>query len=107
MNLDGRGVKSSAYKLKVNYSQSTPAFPDFLSGRDMIDLFARLKRADLNQPDELINLFNVSSFINSSIETYSSGMLKKVSIVIAFLGNPDWIILDEPLLHLMSSLKKF
>ena len=43
VNLDGRGVKSSAYKLKG--SQSTPAFPDFLSGRDMIDLFARLKRA--------------------------------------------------------------
>ena len=29
--------------------------------------------------------------------TYSSGMLKKLSLVLAFIGHPKLILLDEPL----------
>jgi ABC-2 type transport system ATP-binding protein len=31
---------------------------------------------------------------------YSSGMLKKLSLILAFAGNPKWILLDEPLITL-------
>ena len=33
-----------------------------------------------------------------AITSYSSGMLKKLSLICAFLGNPDLYILDEPLI---------
>jgi ABC-2 type transport system ATP-binding protein len=39
-----------------------------------------------------------SSSIDKPIGTYSSGMLKKLSLVLAFLGNPKLILLDEPLI---------
>ena len=38
----------------------------------------------------------LKSFIDDPIGTYSSGMLKKLSVSLAFLGKPRVILLDEP-----------
>ena len=88
------------YKKRVNYSQSEPSFPEFLSGDDLINYFAQLKDADLVQVERLTNGLGVSAYSSQPCGTYSSGMMKKLSITIAFLGKPEWIILDEPLITL-------
>lgn len=88
------------YKLKVNYSQSEPAFPEFLTANDLIAFFAKLKGADNGQAEALKEALGVTVYADSVSGSYSSGMLKKLSIVLAFLGKPDWIILDEPLITL-------
>ena len=102
ITLDGNSLKKSpeAYKLKLNYSQSEPIFPEFLSGNDLIHYFAKLKRANLEQIELLTKTLGVDTYADQPCGTYSSGMMKKVSIVLAFLGKPDWIILDEPLITL-------
>jgi ABC-2 type transport system ATP-binding protein len=41
---------------------------------------------------------NMQGYLTNPLGTYSSGMLKKLSIVLAFLGNPKLILLDEPLI---------
>ncbi|OEK05714.1 ABC transporter ATP-binding protein [Roseivirga misakiensis] len=89
-----------AYKLRLNYSQSEPTFPEFLSGSDLLDYFAQLKQALPEQVSELKQSLGISDYADRPSGTYSSGMLKKVSLAIAFLGQPDWIILDEPLITL-------
>ncbi|MCE7993536.1 MAG: ABC transporter ATP-binding protein [Roseivirga sp.] len=88
------------YKLKVNYSQSEPAFPEFLTANDLIAFFAKLKGADNGQVKSLKEALGVTAYADSVSGSYSSGMLKKLSIVLAFLGHPEWIILDEPLITL-------
>lgn len=88
------------YKLKVSYSQSEPAFPEFLTANDLIAFFAKLKGADNGQAEALKEALGVTAYADSVSGSYSSGMLKKLSIVLAFLGKPDWIILDEPLITL-------
>jgi len=88
------------YKKRVNYSQSEPSFPEFLSGDDLINYFAQLKDADLVQVERLKNGLGVSAYSSQPCGTYSSGMMKKLSITIAFLGKQEWIILDEPLITL-------
>lgn len=98
-NIDLR-KSPEAYKLKLNYSQSEPAFPEFLTGNDLIQYFAKLKKAKAEQVKYLTNSLGVDEYSGQACGTYSSGMTKKVSIVLAFLGNPDWIILDEPLITL-------
>ncbi|WP_220463950.1 ATP-binding cassette domain-containing protein [Adhaeribacter radiodurans] len=42
----------------------------------------------------------LGSFLSQPIGSYSSGMLKKLSVLLAFLGKPTLIILDEPLITL-------
>jgi len=39
----------------------------------------------------------VKSFAGYKIGTYSSGMVKKLSLALAFIGEPALLLLDEPL----------
>jgi ABC-2 type transport system ATP-binding protein len=91
---------AEAYKLHVNYSASEPAFPEFLTGDDLIGFFARLKQAEVQEVERLKALLGVAEYAATPCGSYSSGMLKKLSILLAFLGKPEWIILDEPLITL-------
>lgn len=94
------GQEPGAYKLLVNYSQSEPVFPEFLTGRELIDFFSDLKKAPEGQADQLCQLLGVDEFAHKPCGSYSSGMTKKLSITLAFLGTPKLIILDEPLITL-------
>ena len=94
------GKNPGDYKLKVNYSQSEPVYPEFLSGEELISYFSRLKKADSEQVNSLIQSLGVDQFAQKPTGSYSSGMIKKLSIVLAFLGEPSLIILDEPLITL-------
>ena len=40
----------------------------------------------------------MQDYVRQTISTYSSGMLKKLSLVLAFIGQPELILLDEPLI---------
>ncbi|MFT6971536.1 MAG: ABC-2 type transport system ATP-binding protein [Roseivirga sp.] len=99
--------KSAAqYKFKVNYSQSEPLFPAFLTGNEMINFFAKLKKAPSGQVELLTKQLSVKAYADQPCGTYSSGMTKKLSIVLAFLGQPELIILDEPLITLDTEAQK-
>lgn len=85
------------YRRIVNFAAAEPDFPNFLTGTEMIRLFADAKAAPKYQEDSFIKDMNMQGYIDNPLGTYSSGMLKKLSIVLAFLGKPELILLDEPL----------
>ena len=84
------------YKLQVNYAQAEPVFPTSLSGRQVLHYFASLKKASEAQQNELTERFGLDSFLDQSVRSYSSGMTKKLALALAFLGQPSWVLLDEP-----------
>jgi ABC-2 type transport system ATP-binding protein len=84
------------YRKSVNYAEAEPTYPEFLTLNDLILFVAKAKQATNDQIEHLISVFGVSAFLAQPIATYSSGMLKKTSLLLAFLGNPRLIILDEP-----------
>ncbi|MGA0556365.1 ABC transporter ATP-binding protein [Larkinella sp. VNQ87] len=88
------------YRLRVNYGEAEPVYPAFLTAWELIRWVAATKRAPKQQVDELIDLFGIREFVKTPVGTYSSGMLKKTSLVLAFLGEPTLILLDEPLITL-------
>ncbi len=88
------------FRNRVNYSEAEPIYPGFLTSKDLIRFIGKAKGADQKQQDFFIEQFNMSSYFEKPCETYSSGMLKKLSLAIAFLGSPKLIILDEPLITL-------
>jgi ABC-2 type transport system ATP-binding protein len=65
-------------------------------------LFAGAKQAKANQGQYFIESMQMQTYIDSPIGTYSSGMLKKLSLVLAFIGSPRLVLLDEPLITLDS-----
>lgn len=95
-----------AYRKLVNFAEAEPLFPEFLTGREMISLFADAKGAPAGQEQQLIESMYMTSYIDGPVGSYSSGMMKKLSLLLAFLGKPDIILLDEPLITIdTASLK--
>ncbi|QNN40766.1 ABC transporter ATP-binding protein [Pedobacter roseus] len=86
-----------AYRKLVNFAATEPLFPEFLSGAEMIGLFAKAKGASSGQAEALLAEIGMQDYIYNPLGSYSSGMLKKLSLVLAFLGKPKLILLDEPL----------
>jgi len=84
----------------INYSEADPKFPPFLTGLDFIKLFALLKQFSSDETDALMERFKIGAYANNAIGTYSSGMLKKLSVTLAFIGKPKLILLDEPFANL-------
>ena len=55
------------------------------------------KKAAAESVGSLIRAFNLSDKANSSVRALSHGMRKRVAVAQAFLGNPEVVMLDEPL----------
>jgi ABC-2 type transport system ATP-binding protein len=86
-----------AYRRLVNFAEAEPVFPEFLTGRELIHLFRTAKSGPPHQEDFYLEGLQMTSYVHEPVGTYSSGMLKKLSLVLAFLGQPTCIVLDEPL----------
>jgi ABC-2 type transport system ATP-binding protein len=86
------------YRMHINYGEAEPDYPEFLTANDLIQFVATAKRATESQVESLIEMLGIEPFLYQPTGTYSSGMLKKTSLALAFLGNPKVIILDEPLI---------
>lgn len=102
ITLDGLDCRRDAvpYRLRVNYAEAEPTFPPFLTAYELIRWVADAKQAPSGQANGLIEAFGVGTFQHTPVGTYSSGMLKKTSLIMAFLGQPALILLDEPLVTL-------
>jgi ABC-2 type transport system ATP-binding protein len=99
VEIDGVNLRKqpTEYRRLVNYVEAEPLYPPFLTGLDLISFFSTTRKANKEEVDELIKRFNIEPFIKNPIGTYSSGMVKKLSLVLAFIGQPKYILLDEPL----------
>ncbi|NCD71904.1 ABC transporter ATP-binding protein [Mucilaginibacter agri] len=99
--LDGNiSVKKDAvnYRRLVSFAEAEPLFPEFLTGREMINLFAKARGAEAGQEELYIESMQMQHYVDRPIGSYSSGMNKKLSLLLAFLGRPRLILLDEPLI---------
>lgn len=75
-----------------------PAFYPYLSGRANLRLLHRLAGGpDAGTgPEEALEIVGLSEAASIRVAKYSMGMLQRLSIAQALLGEPELIILDEP-----------
>jgi len=88
------------YRRLVSYAEAEPLYPRFLTGDELIDFYRHTRKATNRQVQELAEVLGVSAYSKYRISTYSSGMVKKLSLVLAFTGSPSLILLDEPFITL-------
>ena len=88
------------YRSQINFAEAEPLYPGFLTAKDLVRFIGKTKGASEENMLAITKHFGVDSFYEKACETFSSGMLKKLSLTLAFLGNPKLIILDEPLITL-------
>ena len=84
------------YRRRISLSEAEPSYPLFINGRELIAFYQEIRKGSLQQIDNIIDLFGMQPWLSTPIATYSSGMIKKLSLLLAFLGSPALILLDEP-----------
>lgn len=84
------------YRKKINYASAEPAYPSFLRGNELVEFVKKLKKGNEQQIAEIKKILHINNYTENPTGSYSSGMLKKLSLLLAFIGNPEWILLDEP-----------
>ena len=88
------------FRKLINYGEAEPLYPGFLTAKDIIRFVGKTKGSSVSHQKKITEHFEIPAFEEKSCQTYSSGMLKKLSLALAFLGTPRCIILDEPLITL-------
>ena len=75
-----------------------------LTGREILMYFGKLhgmNGSDLNRRiDEFASMLNMSEFLDTRVDKYSTGMKQKVNIARTLVHDPPVVILDEPTLGL-------
>ena len=99
----GKKIKTNMvdYKKRIGYVPEEPDIYPHLSAYDYLLMVGRLRQIPDKTLKEKIQrfmeLFKLSLEMESSISSYSKGMVQKVLLSAALLHNPDILLLDEPL----------
>ncbi len=86
-----------AYRLRLNLGEAEPLYPSFLTPADLLAFVAEAKQSPAGQVQDIIQALGIN-YLDQPMGSCSSGMVKKTSLALAFLGVPSLIILDEPLI---------
>jgi ABC-2 type transport system ATP-binding protein len=107
--LQGTSLRKSPllYRSLVSRAEAEPAYPPFVTGRELISFYREIRKAPTQQTDRLIEFFGVQPYLSHPIAHYSSGMVKRLSLLLAFIGTVSLILLDEPLATLDTELAAF
>jgi ABC-2 type transport system ATP-binding protein len=89
-----------AVKRFIGYLPDAPQFPDFLKGREVVQMAGELQglsRADARtKAATLIQTFGLEDAAEEFANNYSTGMKKRLGLACALVHDPDVLVLDEP-----------
>ena len=90
-----RKNKEKALK-NVGAVVENPELYKYLSGRENLMQFARIRKVSKQEVEELIKLVGLQDRIDDKVRKYSLGMKQRLGLAAALIGNPKLLILDEP-----------
>ncbi|MFP9115210.1 ABC transporter ATP-binding protein [Flavobacterium sp. RHBU_3] len=74
----------------------SPALYLHLSGQDNLRYIARMRNIPENKIPEVLELVDLQRDANRKAKQYSLGMKQRLAIAMALLGEPELLLLDEP-----------
>ena len=97
----GQPVPDRQAKRRLGYLPESPYFYDYLTPEEFLDLVGALfdvKRAERRiRADRLIERVGLSSARGRPLRKFSKGMLQRIGIAQALMGEPELVVLDEPM----------
>lgn len=88
-------IENTHKKSNVGALIENPGIYPFMSGYDNLKLLNETKNT--HDIDTIVSQLKMDEYIHNKAKTYSLGMKQKLGIAIAFLNQPQLIILDEPM----------
>ena len=84
---------------RIGFLPENPSFYPHLTGGELLNFYAGLygKEITENEVYEKLSMVGLDKSMNKRIGGYSKGMVQRIGVVQSIIGDPDFIILDEPL----------
>ncbi|MDR6225598.1 ABC transporter ATP-binding protein [Desmospora profundinema] len=99
-SLLGHPVPSIASRKKVGYLPELFRYPDWMTGRQLLDLHADLSEVPRvgrkKKISDLLEKVGLHQRGEDKIRGYSKGMQQRIGIATALISDPEVIFLDEP-----------
>ncbi|HBI02238.1 MAG TPA: ABC transporter ATP-binding protein [Flavobacterium sp.] len=89
-------VKEYLYREKIGYMPQIGRYPDTMTIGGVIEMIKAIRNSNQELDEELWHSFELDKMADKQMRTLSGGTTQKVSATLAFLFNPDVLILDEP-----------
>ncbi|WP_291102762.1 MULTISPECIES: ABC transporter ATP-binding protein [unclassified Flavobacterium] len=84
------------YREQIGYMPQIGRYPDYMTVGQIIEMIKKIRNSDQDLDEDLLNAFGLEKIFDKQMRTLSGGTTQKVSATLAFLFNPDVLILDEP-----------
>lgn len=98
ITFNGKNIlRNWQYRSRIGYMPQIGRYPDNMSIGHLLDMMKDIrKEKNVLLDEELIKKFELDTMLDKRMRTLSGGTRQKVSASLAFLFNPDVLILDEP-----------
>ena len=85
------------YRRNIGYMPQIGRYPDNMQIGQLFTMLKQIRNKKSNDIDsDLVEKFNLPAIYDKRMRTLSGGTRQKVNAALAFLFNPDVLILDEP-----------
>ena len=84
------------YREKIGYMPQIGRYPDNMTIGHVIEMIKQIRNTNQELDEDLLKAFELEKMFDKQMRTLSGGTTQKVSATLAFLFNPDVLILDEP-----------
>ncbi|SDG30764.1 ABC transporter ATP-binding protein [Mucilaginibacter sp. P25] len=88
--------KTFDYKKYIGYMPQIGRYPDNMKIGQLFDMMLDIRNCNKIPDTDLIEAYRLKSMYHKPMRTLSGGTRQKVSAALAFMFNPDVLILDEP-----------
>jgi Cu-processing system ATP-binding protein len=98
ITFNGKNIKHHwQYRENIGYMPQIGRYPDNMSIGQVLDMMKDIRgKKNMQLDEDLVSQFGLKDILNKRMRTLSGGTRQKVSAALAFLFNPEVLILDEP-----------